>query len=95
MYYNNSVNTLLTGEKLKHYAILCGSAPEGKIQKKIDRMYEFLLEENGGLYAKNEIMIFPNGINELNIAWFMNSLRAVGITEIFLYICEKVNFRTV
>lgn len=50
-------------------------------------MYESLLEENGGLYSENEIMIFPNGIDELNIAYFMNSLRAGRITEILLYFC--------
>lgn len=72
---------------MKHYAILCGSAPEGKIQKKIDRMYESLLEENDGLYAENEIMIFPNGIDESTLIYVMNNLRMSGIESVFVYVC--------
>lgn len=69
------------------YALLCGSAPEGKIQKKIDIMYDSLLLENGGTYEENEIMIFPNGIDEQNLVSFLNQLCMSGVNQILLYIC--------
>ena len=69
------------------YALLCGSAPEGKIQKKIDSMYDSLLAENGGRFAGNEIMIFPNGIDEASLVYVLNNLRMGGVEQILLYIC--------
>ena len=69
------------------YALLCGSAPDGKIQKKIDSMYDSLLSENGGPYEENEIMIFPNGIDEVSLVYVLNNLRMSGIEQILLYIC--------
>ena len=72
---------------MSKYALLCGSAPDGKIQKKIDSMYDSLLSENGGRYEENEIMIFPNGIDEASLVYVMNSLRMGGIEQVLLYIC--------
>ena len=69
------------------YALLCGSAPDGKIQKKIDSMYDSLLSENGGPYEENEIMIFPNGIDEVSLVYVLNNLRMGGVNQILLYIC--------
>lgn len=50
---------------LVRHAILCGAAPKGMIQKKLDEMYDSLLRENGGLFCESEIVIFPNGVTEL------------------------------
>lgn len=72
---------------MSQYAVLLGSAPEGKIQKKIDSTYDSLVQESAALYSESEIMIFPNGIDEANLICFLNDLRMNGINRIFLYIC--------
>lgn len=72
---------------MKHFALLCGSAPDGMIQKKIDSMYDSLLTENGGPYSEDEIMIFPNGIDESSLVYVLNNLRMAGMEQIFLFVC--------
>ncbi len=72
---------------LKSYALLCGSAPDGLMQKKVDSMYDSLLTENGGRFEENEIMIFPNGIDEASLVYVLNNLKMSGIEQIFLYVC--------
>lgn len=69
------------------YALLCGSAPDGMMQKKVDGVYDSLLAENGGRFEENEIMIFPNGIDEASLAYVLNNLRMSGIEQVLLYVC--------
>ena len=72
---------------LKKYAILCGSAPDGFTQKKINEMHEFLTSEAGGLWAEKNIAIFPNGVNEAMLSFVLERLKAEKTEQIFLYIC--------
>lgn len=58
---------------LVRHAILCGAAPKGMIQKKLDEMYDSLLRENGGLFCESEIVIFPNGVTELFLENVLNN----------------------
>lgn len=76
-------------DKNLRYALLCGSAPEGKIQKKIDSMYESLRQENGGMFKDNEIMIFPNGTDETLIAYTLDRLFLEGTEQVFIYVCTE------
>ena len=49
---------------MTRYAILCGSAPDGFTQKKINEMHDFLTSDAGGFWAEKDIVIFPNGVTE-------------------------------
>ncbi|MCM1321058.1 MAG: hypothetical protein NC041_05315 [Bacteroides sp.] len=71
----------------KRYALLCGSAPDGFYQQKIDEMHGFLVSEAGGAWAEKEIMIFPNGVTEELLSFLLERLRADGMEFVFLYIC--------
>ena len=72
---------------MKRYAVLCGSAPEGRRQKKIAVMHDFLVSAEGGGWAEAEIMIFPNGVDGTMLSFVLDRLRADGIGYIFLYVC--------
>jgi len=72
---------------LKHYAILCGSAPDGFTQKKINEMHDFLTSEAGGFWAEKEIVIFPNGVSEAMLSFVLERLKAEKTEQILLYIC--------
>ncbi len=72
---------------LKRYAILCGSAPDGFTQKKINEMHDFLTSEAGGFWAEKEIMIFPNGVSEAMLSFVLERLKADKTEQILLYIC--------
>ncbi len=72
---------------MKHYAILCGSAPDGFTQKKINEMHNFLTSEAGGSWAEKEIMIFPNGVSEAMLSFVLERLKADKTEQILLYIC--------
>ena len=72
---------------MKHYAILCGSAPDGFTQKKINEMHDFLTSEAGGLWAEKEIVIFPNGVSEAMLSFVLERLKAEKTEQILLYIC--------
>ena len=74
------------------YAILCGSAPENFRQTKLVQTYDFLASEKGGLQAQN-IIDFPNGINELLLESTLNNLIEQGADEIFLYFFLSSSFR--
>lgn len=73
--------------EVKRYAVLCGSAPDGRRQKKIAAMHSFLTSEEGGLWAEAEIIIFPNGVSGTMLSFVLERLRADGIEYIFLYVC--------
>ena len=72
---------------MKHYAILCGSAPDGFTQKKINEMHDFLTGEAGGSWAEKDIVIFPNGVSEVMLSFVLERLRADKTEQILLYIC--------
>ncbi len=72
---------------MKRHAILCGSAPDGFTQKKINKMHDFLTSEAGGLWAEKEIMIFPNGVTEAMLSFVLERLKADKTEQILLYIC--------
>lgn len=72
---------------LKKYAILCGSAPRGFTQKKINEMYDFLTSSSGGAWAEKEIVFFPNGVDDAMLAFVLERLKADKAEQILLYIC--------
>ncbi|MDO5773780.1 MAG: hypothetical protein Q4P16_05690 [Spirochaetales bacterium] len=72
---------------MKHYAILCGSAPDGFTQKKINEMHDFLTSEAGGFWTEKDIAIFPNGVTEAMLSFVLERLKAEKTEQILLYIC--------
>ena len=72
---------------LKKHAILCGSAPDGFTQKKINEMHDFLTSEAGGSWAEKEVTIFPNGVSEAMLSFVLERLKADKTEQILLYIC--------
>ena len=72
---------------LKKYAILCGSAPDGFTQKKINEMHDFLTSDAGGSWAEKDIAIFPNGVDDAMLAFVLERLKADKTEQILLYIC--------
>ena len=77
---------------MNHYAILCGSAPGGFTQKKINEMYDFLTSSSGGAWAEKEIVFFPNGVDDAMLAFVRERLKADKTEQIFLFcalICLK------
>ena len=72
---------------MTRYAILCGSAPSGFTQKKINEMHDFLTGEAGGSWAEKEIVFFPNGVDDAMLAFVLERLNAEKTEQIFLYIC--------
>ncbi|MBR6143981.1 MAG: hypothetical protein IKQ23_06825 [Treponema sp.] len=74
------------------YAILCGSAPKGFRQKKLEEMYNFLESKNGANQNGARVITFPNGVNELILEGMLNNAleKASDETaEVLLYICAK------
>ncbi len=74
---------------MKRHAILCGSAPDGFTQKKINEMHDFLTGEAGGSWAEKDIVIFPNGVSEVMLSFVLERLRADKTEQILLYICTS------
>lgn len=72
---------------LPRYAILCGSAPRGFTQKKINEMHDFLTSSSGGAWAEKEIVFFPNGVDDAMLAFVLERLKADKAEQILLYIC--------
>ncbi len=72
---------------LTRHAILCGSAPSGFTQKKINEMHDFLTSEAGGSWSEKEITIFPNGVDEAMLSFMLERLKADKTKQILLYIC--------
>ena len=75
---------------MPRYAILCGSAPRGFTQKKINEMYDFLTSSSGGAWAEKEIVFFPNGVDDAMLAFVLERLKADKAEQIFLYICTML-----
>ncbi len=72
---------------MKRHAILCGSAPDGFTQKKINEMHDFLTSEASGFWAEKEITTFPNGVDEAMLSFVLERLKADKTEQILLYIC--------
>ena len=72
---------------MTRHAILCGSAPNGFTQKKINSMHDFLTSDEGGLWQEKDITIFPNGVTEVMLTFVLNRLKSEKIEKILLYIC--------
>lgn len=73
--------------------MLCGSAPEDFRQKKLVVMHDFLVSESGGLVPEHNIIIFPNGVNELLLESVLNGVFDEAAEEydgeVFLYFCTN------
>ncbi len=82
-----SIDVFYEVVSLKKYAILCGSAPSGFTQKKINEMYDFLTSSSGGAWAEKEIVFFPNGVDDAMLAFVLERLKADKAEQILLYIC--------
>ena len=74
-----------------NYALLCGSAPDGFRQKKLVDMHNFLTSEAGGTLSQQNVIIFPNGVNELFLEGVLNSVFDSAVEEddgeVLLYFC--------
>lgn len=60
---------------LPKYAILCGSAPDGFSQKKLNEMKDFLASNDGGSWAKGGIVSFPNGVSEKTLKNVLENIK--------------------
>lgn len=76
-------------EMITRYALLCGSAPESFMQKKLADMHDFLVSADGGSWREQEILEFPNGLPELMLECALNRVIESGTEEILLYICTE------
>ena len=74
--FNMSIDVFYEVVSLKKYAILCGSAPDGFTQKKINEMHDFLTSDAGGFWAEKDIVIFPNGVTEAMLSFVLERLKA-------------------
>ena len=72
---------------MTRHAFLCGCAPDGFTQKKINEMHDFLTGEAGGSWTEKEITIFPNGVTEAMLSFVLERLRADKTEQILLCIC--------
>lgn len=57
------------------YAVLCGSAPDGFSQKKLNEMKDFLVSKEGGSWAKGGIVSFPNGVSEKTLETVLENIK--------------------
>ena len=75
------------------FALLCGSAPKGFRQRKIEDMYDFLTGGAGGRYEPENIIVFPNGTNELFLENLLNASFDKASEEdegnVLLYLCTR------
>ena len=75
------------------YAVLCGSAPEDFYQKKLIDKHAFLTSDEGGSVPEKNIILFPNGVNELFLEGALNGLFDSAAEEddgeVTLYFCAN------
>ena len=69
-------------------AVLCGSAPLGFTQQKINKMHSFLTSAEGG-WQEKEITIFPNGVSEALLLFTLERLKSQKTDYILLYVCTE------
>lgn len=74
------------------YAVLCGSAPDDFRQKKLVEMHAFLSSEEGGSFSERNIVIFPNGVDELNLEFVLNNITEDETEFVLLYLCSQEPF---
>lgn len=74
---------------MTRHAILCGSAPLGFSQKKINEMHSFLTSTEGGYWQEKEITIFPNGVCEALLSFVLERLKSQKTDYILLYTCTE------
>lgn len=85
---NTSIDVLQRGFVLTRHAVLCGIAPRGFSQKKINEMHSFLTSAEGG-WQEKEITIFPNGVSEPLLSFTLERLKSEKTDYILLYICTE------
>ena len=74
------------------YVVLCGSAPNGCCQKRLEDIYDFLISEAGGLVPKKNIIVFPNGVDELLLESVLNGVFDAAEEDggkVLLYFCAR------
>ena len=74
---------------MTRHAVLCGSAPLGFTQKKINEMHSFLVSAEGGVWQEKEITVFPNGVSEALLSFAIERLKSQKTDYILLYICAE------
>ena len=78
---------------MQKYAVLCGSAPDGYRQLKVEKMYDFLTSESDWRVPEKNIVMFPNGIDELFLESVLNGVFDEATEdddgEVLLYFCAK------
>ena len=60
---------------MSKYAVLCGSAPDGFSQKKLNEMKDFLASKEGGSWTKGGIVSFPNGVSEKTLKTVLENIK--------------------
>ena len=75
------------------YAILSGSSPKGFYQQKLVSMHDFLISKGNCCVPEKNIIIFPNGVNELLLESALNTAfdwaeEDYG-REVLLYFCTR------
>ena len=74
---------------MTRHAVLCGSAPLGFTQKKINEMHSFFISAEGGGWQEKEITVFPNGVSEALLSFAIERLKSQKTDYILLYICAE------
>lgn len=77
------------GAEMTKYVLLLGCAPEDYRQKKLEEIHGFLTSEEGGLIPEQNIIILPNGTNELLLESTLNGIVDEQPDEAYLYIFAK------
>ncbi|MBR1722299.1 MAG: hypothetical protein IJ727_07455 [Treponema sp.] len=78
---------------MSQYAILCGSAPEGFRQRKIEYTYDFLIRETGKSQEPEDALVLPSGVSELFLEGLLNEVFDKAAEEddggVILYLCAQ------
>jgi len=73
---------------LNHFAILCGSAPEGFRQKKLEDMYDFLKSRK-----EENLICFQNGVSEILLEKILGEAFDKACenddSRVLLYLCAQ------
>ena len=75
------------------YAVLCGSAPQGFYQKKLEHVHDALVSAASGALPESAIVMFPNGVHELLLEAALNNALEYAASEddgeVLLYLCAR------
>lgn len=73
---------------MNHFAILCGSAPEGFRQKKLDDICDFLKDRK-----EENVICFPNGVSEILLEKLLGEAFDKACIndecQVLLYLCAQ------